>query len=186
MSDIFKAVQEIDEKGIDDKNDFLDKCIKELIEEDKKISDTLNPFKTSEQHETFSSDINKFNEDCIEFIEYIKQCSEESELSILYMLRQGNTIHYGKNNHGVRMDKSVIEMTNNQDLRKMYKLMQIEFASEFDENYKHTFGEGWSLCPIIGESVVIEIDSDNSMDKNWFYEQSHKEPGEKSPNKKII
>ena len=91
-----------------------------------------------------------------------------------------------ENNHGVRMDKSVIEMTNNQDLRKMYKLMQIEFASEFDEIYKHTFGEGWSLCPIIGENVVIEIDSDNSMDKNWFYEQSHKKIEENSPKNKTI
>lgn len=188
MSDIFKIVQGIDKKGIDDKDDFLNKCIDEWMEEDKKISETLKSSWTSKQQDTYSSDINKFNKECIEFIEfieYIKQCSEESELSILYMLRQGNTIHYGKNNHGVRIDKSVIEITNNQDLRKMYELMQIEFASDFKDNYKHTYGEGWSLCPIIGEHVVIEIDSDNPMDKNWFYEQSHKAPDEKFPKKKL-
>lgn len=186
MNDIFKIVQEIDEKGINDKDNVLDKCINEWMEEDKKAADTLKSFWTRKQQETFSSDINKFNNDCIEFIEYIKHCSEESELSILYMVRQGNTIHYGKNNHGVRIDKSVIKMTSNQDLRKMYELMQIEFASDFKDNYKHTYGEGWSLCPIIGENVVIEIDSNNSMDKNWFYEQSHKEPEEKSSKKKTI
>lgn len=36
LSDIFKIVQEIDKQGIDDIDDFLNKCIDEWMEEEKK------------------------------------------------------------------------------------------------------------------------------------------------------
>ncbi len=171
MSDFLKRIQEIDEKGIDSNDTFLDKS----LEEYKEITNILKSFNSSIQNESFSGDLNKFNKDCSEFIEYIKKCGESSEISVLYMLRMENVIHYGKFNHGVRMDKNAIEMMGDEDLRKLYLLVQSEFVSDFVDGYKHTIGEGWSLNPTIGENVMIDISSDNSSDKNWFYEESHKE-----------
>lgn len=182
MSDVFKKVQEIEKKGIDSENDdFFGGNINNY----EKISDMLKSLYSVEQNESFSSDLNKFNKDCSEFIEYIRKCIEDNESSILYMLRKGNVIHYGKFEHGVRTAKNVIEMISNQDLRNLYILMQTEFASDFEDGYHHTL-YGWSLNPTIGENIIIDIDSDNFYDQNWFYEESHKEQEVSEPIKLLF
>ena len=53
-------------------------------------------------------------------------------------------------------------------------VLQQEFSSNFNAGFKHTFGESWSLIPIIGENVMINISSDNKFDLDWFYEEAHK------------
>lgn len=185
--DTFKKVQEIDEKGID-KNDpvvpFLNECFKDY----KKAADMIKsmfPDVSDEANRTFSNDLDIFNESCTKFINYIKQCVENtSELYVLYILRNGNLIDYGRCEQGTRITSDTIKMVSNEDLRKLYILLQQEFSSNFKDGCKHTFGEGWSLNPIIGENVMIDINSYNSYDKNWFYEESHKEQKSDSPKKR--
>ncbi len=144
------------------------------LESYKMFLNELKTLRTGEEEKSFSCDLNKFNDDCSKFIMYIRQCIENNEISILYMLRTKNTIHYGKYDQGIKYDKDVIEMISDEDLKKLYELMQNEFSSNFAPGCKHTFGEGWSLNPIIGENVMIEIDSSSPNDRNWFYEESHK------------
>ena len=71
------------------------------------------------------------------------------------MLRNDNLIDYGRYKQGIRRKKDTIEMISNEDLRKLYELLQTEFASNFQDGCKHTFGEGWSLNPTIGENVRL-------------------------------
>lgn len=171
MSDILKKMQEIDENGIEKNDTFLDKS----IEGYKKFYDIFKPFTSTAEEQPFSSDLDKFNNDCLEFISYIRQCISNGEIYVLYLLRKGNAIHYGRYDHGIKIDKSIIDMISDKDLRNIYELMQNEFSTDFVDGYKHTFGEGWSLNPTIGENVMIDINSNSPNDINWFYEESHKE-----------
>lgn len=149
------------------------------------MGDIYKSILSDKTNSTFSSDLNTFSQACTKFINYIKQCVENpNELYVLYMLRNDNSIDYGRYKQGIRRKKDTIEMISNEDLRKLYELLQAEFASHFIDGCKHTFGEGWSLNPTIGENVVIDINSYNSYDKNWFYEESHKEQKSDSPKKR--
>jgi len=138
-------------------------------------------------YEKFSKDLSKFNQDCIKLIEFIKQCVENTnELYVLYMSRNGNLIDYGRCDlEGTRITSDTIKMVSNEDLRKLYRLLQQEFASNFIDGCNHTFSEGWSLNPTIGENVVIDINSDNSYDKNWFYEEVRQRRTKSDSPKKI-
>lgn len=127
-------------------------------------------------YEKFSKDLSKFNQDCIKLIEFIKQCAENSnDAYFLYLLRNQNFISYGRFEQGIRKKINIIQMVSNEDLKKIYNLLQTEFASDFIDGYKHTFGEGWSLNPTIGKNIMIDINSDNTFDSNWFYEEVHKD-----------
>ena len=183
-ADILKKVQEIDEKGIDKNDPFIEEC----FEDYKKAIDMMKsmfPDVDDETNSIFSSDLDIFNEACTKFINYIKQCLENTnELYVLYMLRNGNLIDYGRYEQGTRITSDTIKMVSNEDLRKLYRLLQQEFSSNFKDECKHTFGEGWSLIAIIGENVMIDINSYNSYDKNWFYEELHKEQKSDSPKKR--
>ncbi len=64
-------------------------------------------------------------------------------------------------------------MISDEDLRLLYELIKKRFSSGFKLSFKHTFGEGWTLNPIINEKVMIDINSDNVYDRKWFYEESH-------------
>ena len=124
---------------------------------------------------TFSNDLNKFNQDCREFINYVKQCVQNANNGkecVLFLSRSNNELEYGENGYGTM---KIIEMESNEDLRKLYKLIQTEFSSDFVNGFRHTYGEGMSLNPMIGENVLIDINSDNSYDQNWFYKESVKE-----------
>lgn len=180
MDDISRKIKKIDEKDID--NDciaFLDR----IIEDYKVFDDMLKSVTTNTRNNSFSNDSDKFVSDCVSLIEYIKSCIENEKFSILYMIRQGNVIEYGQKNHGVKIDKYIINMISDNNLILIYKLLQREFSSQFCDGYKHTFGIGYSLNPTIGDNVVIDVDSDNVNDRNWFYEESHKEQKSKMSKK---
>ena len=182
--EILKKVQEIDEKGIDKNDPFLNKCFEDYKKTDD-IFKSMFPDVAAGANNIFSSNLDIFNEACTKFINYIKQCVENTnELYFLYMLRNGNSIDYGRYVKGIRRTSDTIKMVSNEDLRKLYRLLQQEFSSDFKDGCKHTFGEGWSLNPMIGENVMIDINSYNSYDKNWFYEESHKEQKSDSPKKR--
>ena len=75
-------------------------------------------------------------------------------------------------------------MISNEDLKKLYELLQNEFSSNFVDGWKHTFGKGWSLNPTIGENIIMDINSDIYSDSSWFYAESHKEQQSELPNKR--
>ena len=83
MTDIFKRVQEIDEKGIKDlnsnnKNDFLDKCLETF----KKSDDMLKSVYSENSDEQASNNLNSdniLNSDWLEKIENIEGALEEQK-----------------------------------------------------------------------------------------------------------
>ncbi len=83
MTDIFKRVQEIDEKIIKDlssnnKNDFWDKC----LEETKKTEDILKSVYSENSDEQVSNNLNSdniLNSDWLEKIENIEGALEEQK-----------------------------------------------------------------------------------------------------------
>ena len=176
MSDIKK----INENDTNNSSSFIDKTKKEYEE----LSNMLESLKIDEDNIKYSTDINKFNSDCLEFIEYIKTCINDDSFHILYMLRRKNIITYGEYGNGRKIDKNTIEMISNEDLKKLYELLQNEFSSNFVDGWKHTFGKGWSLNPTIGENIIMDINSDIYSDSSWFYAESHKEQQSELPNKR--
>ena len=83
MTDIFKRVQEIDEKGIKDlssnnKNDFLDKC----LEAAKKSEDIFKSVCSENSDEQVSNNLNSdntLNSDWLEKLENIERALEEQK-----------------------------------------------------------------------------------------------------------
>lgn len=74
----------------------MDKC----IEEYKKANDMVRSVFSYRVDMSFSGDLNKFNDSCVEFINFIKKCVEnvsDNETYVLYMLRSGKVALY-KNN----------------------------------------------------------------------------------------
>lgn len=173
-------------KQLDDTGDLMsDEKVLDAIENFKNKDNLLkypNLDKVSEP--TFSSDLDKFNIDCLTFINYVKQCKQTDEFFVLYLSRVGNVIKCGKYDHGTQIDLDKIKMVSDNDLKKIYDLLQNEFPNDFVDGCKHTFGQGWTLNPSIGENIWIDIKSDNLNDQNWFYEESHKEPSNEIQNKR--
>lgn len=83
MTDYFKRVQEIDEKGIKDlssnnKNDFLDKCLENI----KKEEDILKSVYSENSDEQVSNNLNSdntLNSDWLEKLENIESVLEEQK-----------------------------------------------------------------------------------------------------------
>lgn len=163
MGDLF-------DKKLEKKDPFLDKCLDSYRE----ISDMLKKICVSEDEFSFSTDLDKFDKECSVFLNYIHQVVAEGEFAALYLSRNANIIQYGKFSNGIRSNSHTIEMVSANDLKRIYDLLHASFLDSFDEGFKHTFGEGWSLLPVICEKVVIDISSSNSNDRNWFYTESHK------------
>lgn len=130
-------------------------------------------FQTKE--EEYSSDREKYKEDVKRFIDYVKICTLSKEVSILYLERHRNKISYGKMKKGLKTGNSIIDMISDADLQNIYQLLKMEFASSFQKGSKHTFGIGWSLLPVIGENVMIDIQSDANYDSKWIYEEKNTE-----------
>ncbi len=120
------------------------------------------------------NNINALKQEYEAFLKYIKSRVEADEISILYITRENDYIHYGKINHGVREDVGNIKMTDENSLKTLYELLKTEFSSLFSYGSKHTFGMGWSLYPTISDNILIEIESNSSADEIWFYEEVQK------------
>ena len=109
------------------------------------------------------NNINALKQEYEAFLKYIKSRVEADEISILYITRENDYIHYGK-----------IKMTDENSLKTLYELLKTEFSSLFSYGSKHTFGMGWSLYPTISDNILIEIESNSSADEIWFYEEVQK------------
>ena len=116
MGDIFEKMHETDEKGIDKNDSFIDKS----LEDHKKVEDMIKSILPDKTDSTFSSDLNIFSQACTKFINYIKQCVENpDEVYVLYMLRDDNSIDYGRYKQCIKKKKDTIEMISNEDLRNI-------------------------------------------------------------------
>lgn len=126
---------------------------------------------TTVHQDEFSDDLESYKEDVQRFIDYVKFCTFLEDFTYIFLERRESKIIYGKMQKGIKTDKCIINMVSAADLQEIYHLLKIEFASDFHKGSKHTFGMGWTLLPTIGENVIIDIDSDNHEDRNWFYEE---------------
>lgn len=120
----------------------------------------------------FSDNKHKFKKECKQLVNFIKSniCDDFRTISII---REGNYIKYGLKYN----DKKVgyIYMTSNEDLKKIYELLQCTFQDNFFPASKQTFGYGYSLRPFVGDYLAIDINSDNKDDYSWFVEEWKKE-----------
>lgn len=139
------------------------------------LSNMLKSLNTINDNINYSTDINKFNNDCSKLIKFIKETISDNNFHALYIQRKKNIIIYGKYIQGIKANMDIIEMISNEDLKNIYELLKIEFLPYFVSGCKHTFAVGWSLRPKIGENIIINIYSDIPSDSNWFYEEALKE-----------
>ena len=119
---------------------------------------------------TYSTDVYKFENECLKFLNYVKKYANDENFYVLYIFRDKNIIIYVKYDHGTKDDKHEITLISNDDLKKMYEILKREFESDFIESYMHTFSQGYSLMARIGDSTAICIDSNVESDRNWFYD----------------
>lgn len=127
----------------------------------------------NEKEDTYSGDINQFDTQCKELIDYIKMCLEDTSNHFLFLTRIGNDIIFGRSTEGTREKLITIKMVSPSDFKKIYESIKGEFESIFVENTKHTFGIGWSLVPFIGENIMIQVESSNQYDTEWIYDVVH-------------
>ena len=84
MTDYFKRVQEIDEKGIKDlssnnKNDSLDKFLETVKKEEDKLKSALSEFDNDEKVSNNLNSDNSLNSDWLEKLENIERALEEQK-----------------------------------------------------------------------------------------------------------
>ena len=126
------------------------------------------------EKEKYSKDIVKYNKECRRFLEYIKQYIIKNEVNILYINRKENIIKYGKIEENTKINENTINMINENNLKDIYIKIKKEFQDNFINGIKKTYGEGWSLNPIINNNTLIDINSDNIQDKKWFCKEAAK------------
>lgn len=83
------------------------------------------------------------------------------------MVREGSTIHYEKYDHGIKICAGVFDMVSEEDLGKIYELIQEEILSDFIE--------GCSLNQTIDKNVMIDMNITSFSNSDWVYEKKHKE-----------
>lgn len=138
------------------------------------LSNMLKSLNTINDNINYSTDINKFNNDCSKLIKFIKETISDNNFHALYIQRKKNIIIYGKYIQGIKANMDIIEMISNEDLKNIYELLKNEFLPYFTSEW-NTLGTGYSLSPKIGENIMISICSDIPSDSNWFYEEALKE-----------
>ena len=170
--DVFKRAIDLDRKNMDHEGIFLDRIINSYNQLREMNEDILK----ENDSNSFSSDLNKFVAECSELFDFILKCSsaEGDENQVLSVYRNGNSINYGEKEQTGLVSKGIIEMTSDDDQKKIYDLLQTKFMSKISLGARQIFGGGWALCPIINDRIVINIESNNPNDQKWFYEESHK------------
>lgn len=128
----------------------------------------------------FSKDLDKFNEDCQGLFSLLKGClNAEEKISWINIERKNNLIYYQKNNQY----KNTIEMMTNDDLRKIYDLIESRYSSRFETGFTFGFRGEYILNPIIGGNVMLEISSDTQHDIEWFFEKINYDKNDDIPKK---
>lgn len=123
---------------------------------------------------TFSDDVNKFNEDVNNFINYVKQNISDKNIGFMFLERNDNIISYGKKYKGIVVERIAIDMISNDDLRNIYELIKKEFNSSYDLYFKNDFLYGWQLGISINDELNIDFDSSSSYDNLWIREEREK------------
>ena len=155
-----------------DKKEINKSYLELLLEENKEMYKFGKDYESAKRKEiTFSNDTKKFSEEIDKLIVLIRECLTKKDFSVLYIDRINNFINFGIYKQGFKHLISSIEMISENDLHNIYELLKKEFFSDFTFNFKHTFGYGWTLIPSIADKVLIEIDSDNLKDRNWFNDE---------------
>lgn len=131
--------------------------------------------KSTEESKSFSQDIEIYKDDVKRLINYLKVFMRQKEFSLIYIKRSGTQIKYGRKKLGIPQDEHTIEMTSQNDLQRIYNQIKLVFADCFVKGSKHEFSNGLSLLPSLGKNIILEIDSDNAYDQNWFSEESKRD-----------
>ena len=112
----------------------------------------------------YSINIEKFNDDCRTFIDYVKQLIEKGDSHSICLSRMHNIIkYYGKEKN------NTIEMVSTNDLRNLYEMLKNEFSSNFEEYFVHDIMGKCSVFILINNKISVEITSSDFDDKQWLY-----------------
>lgn len=128
------------------------------------------------QQENFSDDESLYSEQIKALLEYITLIKEFGDSTYIRIKREGNIISYSRINKGFSLDKHEINMISPDNLIKIYEMLKVSFGSDFVFGSKHDMFEGWSLLPIIGDKIILDISSDDFADNNWIYDEIHNRP----------
>lgn len=166
-----------------------DKAFKEFVEgsqiqEDQSFTNSMQlheimhnlAFLEGNREITYSTDYDKYDEEVKDFMDYVALTKESEEFAFICVRRDDNTIRYYKMREGSPIDMHSITMTGNDNLKEIYESLKVAYGPEFKHGHKHEMINGWSLLPVIGDNVIIDIDSNEPTDKNWIYEEVHQKP----------
>lgn len=131
--------------------------------------------KSTEESRSFSQDVEIYKDDVKRLINYLRIFMRQKEFSAIYIERSDNQIKYGRKKEGFSHDEHIIEMTNQNDLQRIYNQIKLVFADCFAKGAKHEFSNGLSLLPSLGENIILEIKSDNAYDQDWFSKEIHRD-----------
>lgn len=136
-------------------------------------------FDTSNKvHDTifYSIDYEKYNEEVKDFMDYIAMLQETEDFAVIKVNRSGNKIMYSRYQKGMPVYSNKISMVSSVDLKALYETLKVVYGEQFVPGSKHEMMNGWSLLPTIADKIILEIDSDNQLDRNWIYQEVHNKP----------
>lgn len=186
--EIFKSM--FDEKEI---NEILEKVTaleREISEEQERLEsanflhemnhiisfDTLNKVHETIDAISYSDDYEKYNEEVKDFMDYIAMLQVTEDFAVIKVNRSGNKITYSRYQQGMPVYSNKISMVSSLDLKTLYETLKVAYGEQFVPGCKHEMMNGWSLLPTIADKIILEIDSDNQLDRNWIYQEAHNKP----------
>lgn len=124
----------------------------------------------------YGDDEEKFQNDIKELLQYIHELMKD-EFHVIFLKRVQAGVYYGEYNKGSKLKKGIINLNNEDGLKRIFDSIQDEFQENFELGAEHNDMDGWSPLSTIGDNLVLKVESDEIYDKNWFYEYTHSDKG---------
>lgn len=124
----------------------------------------------------YGDDEEKFQNDIKELLQYIHELMKD-EFHAIFLKRVQAGVYYGEYKKGIQLKKGVINLNNEDGLKRIFDSIQDEFQENFVLGAEHNCIEGWTPLSCIGDNVVLKVESIEEYDKNWFYQYTHNDKG---------
>lgn len=96
---------------------------------------------------------------------------DSKEYYVAFIDKINDFIIYGAFYDGFKNELGRFQVQDEDALKKIYELLQIDFADTFECGWTHSSSGSWSLLPSLDESLLVEIKGRSTDDIKWIYDE---------------
>lgn len=122
----------------------------------------------------YGDDETAFSNYINELLQYIHELKTDGHFHTIYLHRIHAGVKYGEIGQNGKTHKGTIQLNNMDGFKIIYDTIQDEFKEEFDMGLKYTEDKGWIPLSTISNNLILDIDSTEEYDYDWFSEYADK------------